>query len=145
MLTSLRPPPQCPWCSHWLFCLAALRPGPKPASHALRSPREAHAKHAKRAKPARSARSRAKRAKRARSRAKGAREVYAGRAKRARGACARRARPRGIILGNASSRVLAGLCIIVVQHQYWKCLLSGDGWVVLHGSTTRVLEMPPLG
>ena len=50
-----------------------------------------------------------------------------------------------ISTGNASSRVMVGLCFMVVQHEYWKCLLSGAGWIVLHRSSTLVLEMPPLG
>ena len=49
------------------------------------------------------------------------------------------------VLEIASSRVMAGLCFMLVQHEYWKCLLSGAGWIVLHRSATLVLEMPPFG
>ena len=49
-------------------------------------------------------------------------------------------------MGDARWAMGAGrLCFIVVQHQYWNCLLSSGGWIVLHRSTTPVLEMPPFG
>ena len=50
-----------------------------------------------------------------------------------------------IVFGYASFRVLTGLCSVIVQFQYWKCLVWGPGWIMLDYSLTLVLEMPRLG
>ena len=48
-----------------------------------------------------------------------------------------------LITGCASFRMLAGLCLIVVQAKYWLCLVSDAAWIVLDDSTSLVLAVPP--
>ena len=40
--------------------------------------------------------------------------------------------------GSISFRMLAGLCLIIAQHEYWQCLVSDAGWILLDCSTSLI-------
>ena len=40
--------------------------------------------------------------------------------------------------GSASFRMLAGLCLILAQHEYWQCFVSDAGWILLDCSTSLI-------